>query len=167
MRKVVIAFICLVLAACGPRDTRPDSEKFAQFHDQVTAIDKRVTAASDAYTRASDAAYDRKDRAALDKAAADLHASLGAIRDDAAAVKPPEFASPDARDQAKQVLAALLAGIDANQDAAEAIRRTADPHHPTTPELAAIQDAKDRVSSAALTETNAMFDLNASLGGAK
>jgi hypothetical protein len=154
-----MALAFLALAACGPRDTRPDSEKFSQFHTDVAAIDRRVTTVSDAYTSQSNAALDHGDRAALDAAAARLRSALAAIRPDAAALKAPEFASPAARDNAQQVLAAMLEAIGANEDAAAAVGRIADPHHPTNVEIAAIQDARDRVSAAGVAESNAMFSL--------
>ena len=100
--------------ASGPRDSRPDGEKFDSFQAAVAAIDHKVTAASDTYTAASNAALDEGDHAALDSAAATLRASLGAVRPDAAKLKAPEFANIAARDQARRVLAAMLDGIDAN-----------------------------------------------------
>ncbi len=166
MRKVLIALVCMFLAACGSRDTRPDSEKFADFRTKVADIDKRVTAASTAYTAASNAALDRGDHAALDKAAVALQSALSAIRPDAKALKAPEFTSAAARENADQVRLAVLAGLEANRDAAVAIGRIADIKNPTDTELAAIQEAKNRVSKASLAQNNAMFSLVADFGGA-
>jgi hypothetical protein len=164
MRKAWIVPFCLFLAACGPHDNRPDPVKFADFHRQVSVIDRRVAAASDTYTKASRAALDRDDRAAFDGAAMRLRAAMAAIRADAAALKSPDFANADARDHARQVLAQLLAGIDANADAAMAVQAMRDPHHPTAAEIGAIQDARDRVSNAAVGESNALFSLSGDLG---
>jgi len=164
MRKVLIAIVCVLIAGCGPRDTRPDSEKFAEFRAKIADIDKRVTAASDAYTKASNAALDRGDHAALDNAAVTLQSALSAIRPDAAALKAPEFANTTAREHADQVRLAVLAGLDANRDAAIAIGRIADIKNPTQAELSAIQAAKNRVSQATLAENNAMFSLFTDLG---
>jgi hypothetical protein len=164
MRKAWIVPVCLFIVACGPRDTRPDPVKYADFHRQVAAIDRRVTAASNSYTKASRTALDRDDRAAFDRAALDLRAAMTAIRHDAAAIKAPDFANAAARDDARQVLAQLLAGIDANSDTAKADQAMADPHHPTANELAAVLDARNRVSNAAVGESDALFSLSGDLG---
>ena len=164
MRRAWVVSLLLILVACGPHDTRTDPQKFTAFRHQVAAIDRQVSAASDAYTKASRAALDRNDRAAFDRAALSLRDRMAAIRADAAAVEPPHFANADARDQARQALAQLVAGIDANADAAKADQAMRDPHHPTADELAAVLDARNRVSNAAVGETNALFSLSADLG---
>ena len=164
MRKLLIAIVCVLLAGCGPCDTRPDAQKLADFRAQVAAIDKRVTAASDVYTKASNAALDRGDHAALDNAAVVLQSALSAIRPDAVALKAPAFANATARDHADQVRLAVLAGLDANRDAAIAIGRIADIKNPTVAELSAVQQAKNRVSQANLAENDAMFSLFTDLG---
>jgi hypothetical protein len=164
MRALLIAIVCILVASCSPRDTRPDGEKLADFRARIADIDRRVTAASDAYTRASNAALDRGDHAALDNAAVALQSALTAIRPDAKALKTPEFASAPARDHAEQVRLAVLAGIDANRDAAIAVGRIADIKNPTGAELSAIQEAKNRVSQATLAENNSMFSLFIDLG---
>ena len=164
MRQILIAAICFLAAACGPRDARPDPEKLAGFRKDVAAIDHPVTAASDAYTLASNAALDRNDRAAFNAAAAALRTALAAIRPDAAKIKAPEFGNDSAREHAGQVLAAILAGIDANSDAAMEVGRMADPHHPSPAEISAIQDARDRVSAASVAESDNLFSLFSDLG---
>ncbi|HEX3754837.1 MAG TPA: hypothetical protein VHV26_07145 [Rhizomicrobium sp.] len=164
MRRAWIVSLLLVFVACGPHDTRTDPQKFADFRHQIAAIDHRVSADSDAYTKASRAALDRNDRAAFDRAALSLRDSMAAIRTDAAAIRAPHFGNSDARNQAQQVLGQLLAGIDANADAAKADQAMRDPHHPTADELAAVLDARNRVSDAAVGESNALFSLSADLG---
>jgi hypothetical protein len=142
----------LGLSGCGRADPKGDLQKLTIFHQTLLGLDAELASAGGSYTSASTAALDRHDNAALHRAAGVYRGALARLSPVAARLRPPDFASGQVSDHARNALGSLLAEIDARATAADAVLRLSDPKAPDAGALAAAAAAQQNADGASAAQ---------------